>query len=139
MINNRAKFVGIMSVSALIYGAILAYRLIGFQADGVSDVIKFSILILPVTALVTCVWWTLIMRKFSGPIAGGFAGFLSAICIIPIPTLAGAFKSKFTENHDFVAALSGAIEYSLSTFSTAEALAIPLSVIVGIWAGQHKA
>jgi len=58
--------------------------------------------------------------------------------IIPIPTLAGAFKSKFTANPDYTAALTEAAAYSLSTFSIAEALAIPLSIIVGIWAGQNK-
>lgn len=134
--SNRKRFTLTLSSLAAIYGAVLTYRLIGFQADAISDIVKFSCLIFFVTLIISCFWWTLIMRKFSGVIAGAVAAYLSVICIIPIPTLMGAFKANFAVDPDVILAVKLAAKYSLSTFSLAEFLAIPLSICVGIWAAK---
>jgi len=133
---RRIKFVGALSICASLYGAILAYRLIGFQADAVSDVVKFTALILIATMLISFFWWTVITAKISGIKGGALAGFLSVITIIPLPTFLGGFKTTLTQNHDVILAAQAALQYSVSTLSLAEFLAIPPSIIVGIWAAR---
>ena len=133
--NNRLKFVFALTPLAAIYGALLSFRLLGWQADIVSDVVKMSMMIFILTALVSFVLWSLIRPRVSGILGGVLAGGLTALILIPLPTLLGGFKSNFfTQGHGFAAALSEAAAYSLSTFSAAEFVAIPLSMAVGIWA-----
>ena len=133
---NRLKFVITLSCLAASYGALLTYRLLGWQADIISDVIKSSIFIFGSTLLASYFFWSIIKPKVTGPAGGALAGGLTAIFLIPLPTLAGGFKSSFvTQGHDFAASLSNAAVYSFSTFSAAEGIAIPLSMAVGIWAG----
>ena len=134
--SRRLRFTGTLSIAASLYGAVLAYRLIGFQADAASDVIKFTSLIFVATAIISFFWWTIILNKFSGLKAGALAGLLSVITIIPIPTFLGGFKKALSLNPDIILAAQGAIEYSISTISLAEYLAIPPSIIVGIWAAR---
>lgn len=76
------------------------------------------------------------MRKMTGLKAGALAGFLSVIYIIPLPTLIGAFKANFAANPDVILAVQSALQYSISTYSLAEFLAIPLSICVGVWAAK---
>lgn len=133
--NNRLKFVFALTPLAAIYGALLSFRLLGWQADIVSDVVKMSMMIFILTALVSFVLWSLIRPRVSGILGGALAGGLTALILIPLPTLLGGFKSNFfTQSNGFAAALSEAAAYSLSTFSAAEFVAIPLSMAVGIWA-----
>ena len=134
--HNRRKFVLTLSLLAAAYGALLSFRLLGWQADILSDVIKMSALVFSLTLLVSFCLWTVIRPRLSGTMGGALAGGLTALILIPLPTLLGGFKSSFiTQGHGFAAALKEASAYSLSTFSAAEFVAIPLSMAVGIWAG----
>ena len=133
---KQRKFVAVLSGAAAIYGAVWTYRLLGFQSDSFTDILKFSGLIFFSALVFSSLWWTLIRRKWTGRISGAFAGFLTAICIIPVPTLVGSIKTQMSLGQDFASALPLAINYSISTFSLAEFIAIPLSIAVGIWAAR---
>ncbi len=136
--HNRRKFVLTLSLLAAVYGALLSFRLLGWQADILSDVIKMSALVFILTLCVSFCLWTLIRPRVWGALGGALAGGLTALTLIPLPTFLGGFKSSFiTQGHDFISALSGAASYSLSTFSAAEFLAIPMSMVVGVWAGPR--
>ena len=74
--------------------------------------------------------------KISGMKSGGLAGALTAICVIPVPTFLGALKSHYVENHDLWVSIKSALAYSISTFSLAEFIAIPMSIAVGMWAAK---
>lgn len=136
---RRFKFVLILSSLAAIYGAILAYRLLHYQADAVSDILKMSILIFFVTALAAFFWWSLLWRfkdRLGTVLTGALAGFLTALTVIPIPTFLGAFKRDLSAHQDIFSALQAGLEYSLATFSLAEILALPLSALVGIYVAR---
>jgi len=134
---NRRKFVITLSCAAAAYGAIWTYRLLGFQSDSFTDILKFSGLIFFSSLAFSSLWWTLIRRRWTGWVSGALAGFLTAICIIPVPTLVGSIKTQMSLGQDFASAVPLAINYSISTFSLLEALAIPLSMTVGIWAARQ--
>ena len=133
---KQRKFVAVLSGAAAIYGAVWTYRLLGFQSDSFTDILKFSGLIFFSALVFSSLWWTLIRRKWTGWISGALAGFLTAICIIPVPTLVGSIKTQMSLGQDFASAVPLAINYSISTFSLAEFIAIPLSIAVGIWAAR---
>lgn len=128
---KRLRFVFILSSLATIYGGILAYRLLNFQADVASDIVKICGLIFICTVCLSFFWWSVITPKFSGPKGGVIAAVLTGICIIPAPTFAGAFKGEFLANHNLISAAQVGMKYSLYTFSAAEALALPLCAIAG--------
>ncbi len=65
--------------------------------------------------------------------SGALAGFLTALCIIPLPTFVGGLKGEILANHDLIPSISASLKYSLSTFSLAEALALPLSAGLGFF------
>ena len=132
----RRRFALTLSACATIYGAVWAYRLIGWQADSVTDILKLSGLVFICTLILSFVCWTLIRRKIKGKISGALAGALTAICIIPMPTFFGGLKNHYAETQDLALAVQAALQYSISTFSLAEFLAIPLSMAVGIWAAR---
>ena len=132
----RKRFVLTLSIAASIYGAIWAYRLIGYQADSVTDILKFCVLIFFSALFFSYLWWRLIRTKISGVKSGGLAGALTAICVIPLPTFFGALKSHYVENHDVWFSVKSAFAYSIDTFSLAEFIAIPMSIAVGIWAAR---
>ena len=138
--DRRAYFVITLSILAAIYGSILAYRLLHYQADVMSDIVKMTGLIFIITLMLSYFWWTVIVLKFKGVFegakGGALAGFLTALCIIPIPTFFGAFKGDFVANHDLMSAIGAGITYSISTFSLAEALALPLSAMVGFFVAK---
>ena len=133
-ISRRLRFVITLSIFAAIYGAIWAYRLLAYQADAFSDITKMTGLIFIVTLIMSYFWWTVIVMisKRVSAKGGALAGFLTAICVIPLPTFFGAVKGDFVANHDLMSAIGAGITYSISTFSLAEALALPLSTIVGL-------
>jgi len=123
-----------LSVLAAIYGSILAYRLLNFQADVISDVMKITVMIFIVTFILSYFWWTVIVMKLKGFVfSGALAGFLTALCIIPLPTFVGGLKGEILANHDLIPSISASLKYSLSTFSLAEALALPLSAGLGFF------
>ena len=99
-----------------------------------SDIGKMTGLIFIVTLIMSYFWWTVIVMisKSVSAKGGALAGFLTAICVIPLPTFFGAVKCDFVANHDLMSAIGAGITYSISTFSLAEALALPLSTIVGL-------
>jgi len=138
-INNsgfRFRFVVIFSVLAAIYGGILAYRLLHHQSDAMSDVIKMSVVVF-FAALIASSFWSIVMAsKIKTRFGGMIVGSLSAISVIPIPTFLGAFKNEWDFHPNLISALSSGLTYSVSTFSLAEALAIPLSAAVGYWLVQ---
>jgi len=136
-ISRRARFVATLSSLAAIYGAILTYRLIGFQADAISDILKFTALVFILSLISTYIWWTLLSRKLSGIKLGVLAGGLTAITLIPLPTFIGGFKSSHNAYSDIFGAVIAAGQYSLSTLSMAEFITIPLSMAVGIWASRN--
>jgi len=139
MKSRRFHFVATLSCLAAVYGSILAYRLLHYQADVGSDILKMSILIFFGTALSSYFWWTLIVMKWPWglrykPWGGALTGFLSAVCIIPVPTFVGAFKGEFIAHHNLVTAIYSGLQYSISTFSLAEMISLPLSSLVGfLW------
>ena len=140
-VSCRARFVITLSVLAAIYGAILTYRLIGFQTDAISDILKFSSLVFILTLCASFIWWTILRLKFRETTLGFLAGGLTAITIMPLPTFIGGFKSTFQAESfhaesGIINALISAGTFSLSTLSLAEFLAIPLSIVVGIWASK---
>jgi len=59
------------------------------------------------------------------------AALITGICIIPVPTIIGGFKSHYVEHQTFVAAGIEALKYSFSTFSLAEFVALPLCAVTG--------
>ena len=130
----RKRFVLTLSIAASVYGAIWAYRLIGYQADSVGDIFKFCALIFISCFFFSYVWWRLIRTKLSGKISGALAGSLTAICVIPLPTFLGGLKNTFATTQDFAFSAQEAFKFSISTFSLAEFIAIPLSIAVGVWA-----
>ena len=132
----RKRFVLTLSMAASVYGAVWAYRLIGYQTDSVTDILKFCALIFLSCLFFSYVWWRLIRTKLTGLKSGALAGGLTAISIIPLPTFLGALKSHYVANHDVWISVKSAAAYSLSTFSLAEFVAIPMSVAVGIWAAK---
>lgn len=132
----RRRFVSTLSALAAVYGAVWAYRLIGFQTDSATDILKMSALIFIGTLIFASIWWRLVRRKWTGLISGALAGFLTAICIIPLPTFLGTLKARLLDGQDILSSLISAAGYSLYTFSLAEFLAIPLSMGVGMWAAS---
>ena len=138
---RRSRFVITLSILATLYGSILAYRLLHYQADVFSDIAKMTGLIFITSAVLAYFWWTVIVLKFNtgiseGPKGGALAGFLTALSIIPLPTFVGAFKGAFIDTSDLIAALGTGLGYSISTFSLAEALALPLSAGVGFYVAK---
>ncbi|MEP1230311.1 MAG: hypothetical protein ABJG88_06515 [Litorimonas sp.] len=135
-ISRRARFVSALSSLSAIYGAILTYRLLGFQADAVSDILKFSALVFVITLIAAYMWWTVLSLKLRSVALGAIAGGMSAVTVIPLPTFIGGFKSSYDASADIITTASLAAQYSLSTLSLAEFIAIPLSIVVGIWASK---
>ena len=82
-----------------------------------SDIVKMTGLIFIITLMLSYFWWTVIVLKFKGVFegakGGALAGFLTALCIIPIPTFFGAFKGDFVANHDLMSAIGAGITLSL--------------------------
>ena len=137
-ISRRLRFVITLSSFAAIYGAIWAYRLLGYQADAMSDIGKMTGLIFIVTLIMSYFWWTVIVMisKRVSAKGGALAGFLTAICVIPLPTFFGAFKSQIIAGPDILSAVWAGLRYSAATFSFAEALALPLSAVVGYFVAK---
>ena len=67
---------------------------------------------------------------------GALSGFLTAICVIPLPTFFGAFKSQIIADPDIFSAAWAGLRYSMATFSLVEALALPLSAVVGYFVAK---
>ena len=128
---KRWRFVIVLSGLATIYGTILAYRLLYYQSDAISDILKMSGLIFVVSLILSYVWWSVVTTRLSGAKGGAVAAVLTAISIIPVPTFAGAFKGEFLVTHNLISSVRAGLTYSLSTFSAAEALALPLCAIAG--------
>ena len=136
MLSRRPQFVGLLSCLAALYGAVLAYRLFHSQADVISDILKFSVLVFCTTALLSYFWWTLIMGanrvvRLSNISKGALAGLLSAVSIIPVPSFLGGLKHSFTLHADMVLAVQAGIDNVVFTFSLAEFLALPMSAVLG--------
>ena len=128
---KRLRFVFVLSGLATIYGGILAYRLLHYQSDVLSDIIKMSMVIFILTFILSYFWWTVVRLKLSSPKSGALAGVLTGLSVIPTPTFMGAFKGEFLANDNLILAVHSGLRYSLSTFSAAEALALPLCAIAG--------
>lgn len=130
-ISKRRRFVLTLTGLGTIYGSILAFRLLGAQPDIISDVLKLTAIVCVGLLVLSTFWWTVITRKIKGPSGGALAGFFTAICIIPVPTLIGGFKSQFALQDDFFIAGIKALQYSISTLSIAEFIALPLCFVTG--------
>ena len=130
-ISKRSRFVAVLTGFGTLYGSILAFRLLGHQADALSDVLKLSAIIFLVLLPLSAFWWSLVTAKLKGPVGGMIAALLTGICIIPVPTFIGGFKSHYVEPHAFLTAAIEALKYSLSTLSLAEFIALPLCAAAG--------
>jgi hypothetical protein len=128
---RRLRFVIILTVAATLYGSLLAYRLLPAQSDLFSDVLKLASMAFFSTAIAAYIWWTIIMRKTEKAWGGLLAGSLTAICVIPVPTFLGGFKGSFNTHQNLLSAIEAGFKYSLSTFSTAEFIALPLCAAAG--------
>ncbi|MDB2437331.1 hypothetical protein N9W89_01330 [Hellea sp.] len=129
--SKRFRFVAALTGLGTLYGGILAFRLLGHQADALSDVIKLSAIIFLTLIPMSAFWWSVITAKIKGPEGGMIAALLTGICIIPVPTFIGGFKSHYVEHHAFFTASIEALKYSLSTLSLAEFIALPLCAAAG--------
>ena len=130
-ISKRRRFVLVLTGLGTIYGSLLAYRLLGAQPDILSDVLKLTLIVFFGLLVLSTFWWSVITRRIKGPSGGALAGFFTAICIIPVPTLIGGFKSQFALHDDIFIAGVKALQYSISTFSLAEYIALPLCFVTG--------
>ena len=128
---RRLRFVVLLTIAATLYGSLLAYRLLPAQADLFSDILKLASTALVSTAIAAYIWWTIIMRKTEKAWGGLLAGSLTAICVIPVPTFLGGFKGNFNIHQNLFSAIEAGVTYSLSTFSTAEFIALPLCAAAG--------
>ena len=128
---KRLRFVGILTFSAVLYGALLAYRLLPAQSDLLSDILKLSSIAAIGTALSSYFWWTVVTQKMKSAWGGLVAGTLTAICVIPLPTFLGGFKGSYEADSNIISALNAGLKYSLSTVSTAELIALPLCAAAG--------
>jgi len=129
--SKRFRFVAALTGLGTFYGAILAFRLLGHQADVFSDVLKLTAVIFLALIPLSAFWWSVVTAKIKGPEGGMLAGLLTGICIIPVPTFVGGFKSHYVEHHAFLTASIEALKYSLSTLSLAEFIALPLCAAAG--------
>jgi len=129
--SKRIRFVAVLTVLGTLYGGLLAFRLLGHQADAASDVIKLSAVIFLALIPLSAFWWTVCTAKIKGSESGLLAGLLTGICILPVPTFIGGFKSHYIEHHAFFTAGIEAMKYSLSTLSLAEFIALPLCAAAG--------
>jgi len=130
-LSKRFRFVVVLTCFGTLYGSILAYRLLGYQADATSDVLKLSAIIFLALLPLSAFWWSVVTPKIKGPTGGMIAALMTGICIIPVPTFIGGFKSHYVEHHAFIAAGVEALKYSLSTLSLAEFIALPLCATAG--------
>lgn len=130
-LSKRLRFVAVLTVAGTLYGAILAFRHLGHQADAFSDVLKLCAVIFVALIPLSAFWWTVMSAKIKGPESGLLAGLLTAICIIPVPTFIGGLKSHYVEHHAFFTAAIQALKYSVSTLSLAEFIALPLCAAAG--------
>ena len=130
-LSKRLRFVLVLTGFGTLYGAILAFRLLGHQPDVLSDALKLCIIIFLALIPLSAFWWTVMSAKIKGPESGLLAGLMTAICIIPVPTFIGGFKSHYVEHRAFLTAGIEAIKYSLSTLSLAEFIALPLCAAAG--------
>ncbi|MDA8708090.1 hypothetical protein N9M10_01825 [Hellea sp.] len=129
--SKRFRFVAVLTGLGTLYGGVLAFRLLGHQADALSDVIKLSAIIFLTLIPLSAFWWSVITAKIKGHVGGMLAALLTGICIIPVPTFIGGFKSHYVEHHAFFTASMEALKYSLSTLSLAEFIALPLCAVTG--------
>lgn len=130
-LSKRFRFVATLTGLGTIYGGILVFRLLGHQADVLSDVLKLSLVIFLALLPLSAFWWTVMTAKIKGPIGGVLAALLTGICIIPVPTFVGGFKSHYVEHRALISGAAEAAKYSLSTLSLAEFIALPLCAIAG--------
>ena len=129
--NKRRRFVGVLSLSAALYGSLLAYRLLPAQSDLLSDILKLASIAFIATAIMSYFWWSVIVRKTDNAWGGLLAGLFTAICVIPLPTFLGRAKGRRQADGNVIGAIQTGLKYSLSTFSTAEFIAIPLCAAAG--------
>lgn len=59
------------------------------------------------------------------------AALMTGICIIPVPTFIGGFKSHYVEHREIIRGVTEALKYSFSTLSLAEFIALPLCAAAG--------
>lgn len=129
-----------MGILSAIYGAILAYRRLGWQADAVSDIIKISILLGLVTTILAFIFWSTATLKHTNSFTGSLAGLLTAVFAIPAPAIGWALKMTLTSGDEFSLAviIQKALGMNSANFSLGEAMAIPLSIGVGYIMGKRS-
>jgi len=130
-LSKRLRFVAVLTGLGTLYGGVLGFRLLGHQADALSDVIKLSAIVFLALLPMSAFWWSVVTAKIKGPEGGMIAALLTGICVIPVPTFIGGFKNYYVEHHAFFTAAIEALKYSLSTLSLAEFIALPLCAAAG--------
>ena len=128
---RRLRFVFVLTVAATIYGSLLAYRLLPAQSDLLTDIGKLALIAMVGTAVMSYLWWSIIRTKIKSAWGGLLAGILTATCVIPLPTFLGGAKGSFQADGNIITAINTGLRYSLSTFSTAEFIALPLCAAAG--------
>jgi len=131
-----------MSVCSALYGGLLAYRMLHWQADSLSDILKISLVICLATACLSYLFWSLIAYKKESGLRGIIAGSLTAVFTLPVPSFASTLKREISllletqsglSLSDITSIISLSTQAFTSQFSLAEALAIPLSAMVGFF------
>lgn len=143
LVSQRRAFTGTMSILATAFGVVISRDVLGEQADLFADVFKISALIFVGTAAASFVFWTLTHLRRASVFRGGIAGFLTALCLIPLPNFGWALKTEFLSKFQggtegFLSAIfssiPAAINAGLYTFidiTKASLIAIAASVIIG--------
>jgi len=136
-----------MSVSSALYGGLLAYRMLHWQADSVSDIFKISLTVCLATACLSYLFWSLIAYKKESGLRGIIAGGLAAIFVLPVPAFASTLKREIgllleaktgISLADITSMISLSTQAFISQCSLAEILAIPLSAIVGLLVATQR-
>lgn len=129
-----------MAAFAGLYGAILAYRALGWQADGLSDILKSTLVITIATAVLAFIFWSLSSWKTESKMRGMMAGLLTAAFVIPTPAFLWSVKTEVLRNLEaghlwpnIISIITSTFDVLGYSFSAAEFLALPMSAIVGFF------
>lgn len=138
--SRKWMFVGIMTVSAPIFGGLQSYRKLRGQEDFLSDMVQVELVIAVGTLFAAFLFWTVLMRHKESPWRGGLAGLLTAICIVPLPVFGWSFRRRLMSGFsdpqsplisDVFTAFFDALAYALPIFASKAVIALPLSFAVG--------
>ena len=121
--SKRRAFTALMSLLATAFVIGIWRQRFSWQSDFLADLLKIGLLIAVSTAVISFVMWTLTTHRAKETLfRGALAGALTALIIIPLPTMAWAFKTEFINLYQ-----SGASGVFEAIFG-----AVPLAIKAGL-------